>query len=82
MVPGEHHDIFGLNERSRLSQKLASVISVVASADAKPTTQSLEVAAMYSSQIDEHLDALNEVLEADLAGFNTLMRETDIPAVE
>ena len=82
MVPGEHKDTFGLSERSRLSQKLASVISVVASADAKPTTQSLEVAAMYSSQIDEHLDALNEVLEADLAGFNTLMRETDIPAVE
>ena len=81
IVPGEHKDTFGLSERSRLNQKLASVISVVASADAKPTTQSLEVAAMYSSEIDEQLVRLGEVLETDLVEFNALMSEADLPAV-
>ena len=82
ILPGEHKDTFGLNERSRLNEKLASVIGVVASADAKPTTQSLEVAAMYSSQIDEQLNALKEVLESDLVDFNFLMSGADRPAVE
>ena len=82
IVPGVHEDIFGLNERSRLNEKLASVISIIASADAKPTTQSLEVAAMYSSQIDDQLSRLKDVLEADLADFNALIRQTDLPAVE
>ncbi|MCP4222431.1 MAG: glycosyl hydrolase, partial [Actinomycetia bacterium] len=39
ILPGEHKDTFGLNERSRLNEKLASLISVVASADTRPTTQ-------------------------------------------
>jgi hypothetical protein len=81
IVPGEHKDTFGLNERSRLNQKLASVISVIASADAKPTMQSLEVAAMYSSEIDDQLVRLSEVLETDLVEFNALMSEADLPAV-
>lgn len=82
MARGEHKDTFGLNERSRLAEKLASVISIVASADAAPTKQSLEVAAMYSEQIDEQLGLLKEVLETDLAQFNVLMSESDLPAIE
>ena len=82
MLPGEHKDTFGLNERSRLNEKLASVISVIASADTKPTTKSLQVAEMYSDQIEEQLGRLKEVLEGDLVGFNALMKRTDLPAVE
>jgi hypothetical protein len=82
IVPGEHTDTFGLNERSRLNENLASVISVIASADTKPTTQSLGVASKYSDQIDEQLGLLKSVLDVDIAEFNTLMRDSDLPAVE
>ena len=81
MLPGEHKDTFGLNEPSRLSQRLASVISVVASADAKPTRNSLQVAAKYSAEIDELLARLDQVLATELGEFNTLMTESDLPAV-
>ena len=81
MVPGKHKDTFGLNEPSRLTEKLASVISVIASADAKPTRNSLHVAAKYSTEIDEQLARLEEVLENELSVFNTLTAEADLPAV-
>jgi len=81
MAPGEHKDVFGLNEPSRLSEKLASVIPVIASADAMPTRNSLQVAAKYSAEIDEKLARLEDVFENELAAFNTLMAEVDLPAV-
>ena len=81
MVPGQHKDTFGLNEPSRLSEKLASVISVVGSADAKPTRNALEVAAKYSKEIDEQLETFDRVVEGELAVFNDLMAEADMPAV-
>jgi hypothetical protein len=81
MVPGKHKDTFGLNEPSRLSQKLASVISVIASADAKPTRNSLQVVAKYSTEIDQQLDMLDAVFDHELAAFNDLMAKADLPAV-
>jgi photosystem II stability/assembly factor-like uncharacterized protein len=81
MVPGLHKDTFGLNEPARLSEKLASVISVVGSADAKPTRNALEVAAKYSKEIDEQLEKFEQVVENELAVFNDLMAEADIAAV-
>jgi hypothetical protein len=81
MVPGEHTDTFGLNEPSRLTEKLASVISIVGSADAKPTRNALLVAAKYSAEIDEQLALFDDVLESDLADFNAMMAEADLPAV-
>ncbi len=82
MVPGIHTDTFGLNERSRLNEKLASVISVVASADAKPTTQSIQVAEAYSEQIDDQLRLLHATLDTDLVEFNKLVKGLDLPPVE
>jgi hypothetical protein len=81
MLPGEHKDTFGLNEPSRLSQKLASVISVIASADSKPTRNSLRVAAKYSGEIDEQLVKLDAVFETELGAFNALMATADLSAV-
>ncbi|MGB7860351.1 MAG: glycosyl hydrolase [Acidimicrobiia bacterium] len=82
MAPGQHKDTFGLNEPSRLGEKLASVISVIASADAKPTTQALVVAAMYSEQIDEQLERFGEVLENGVVDFNTKVQEAGLPAID
>jgi len=82
IVPGDHKDTFGLDVRSRLHEKLASVISVIASADAKPTKQSLEVAAMYSAEIDEQLALFQNVLDVDVPEFNALIKDTDLPAID
>jgi photosystem II stability/assembly factor-like uncharacterized protein len=81
MVPGEHKDTFGLNEPSRLSEKLASVISVIAAADAKPTQASRQVAAKYSAEIDQQLGLLETVLENDVVQFNQAMGGADLPAI-
>ena len=40
ILPGEQKNPYDLVERSRLCAALATLISVVASADARPTTQS------------------------------------------
>lgn len=80
--PGKHEDMFGGQEPARLNEKLASVISVIASADAPPTEQSLQLAAAYSEEIDEQLEKLAELLAKDLAEFNAQMAATDLPAIE
>ena len=82
MVPGPHKDVFGLSEPARLTEKLASVISVIASADARPTRNSLEVAAKYSAEIDEQLNQLEDVLAIELVQFNDLMGTAHLPAVK
>jgi photosystem II stability/assembly factor-like uncharacterized protein len=80
--PGKHDDMFGGQEPARLNEKLASVISVIASADAPPTKQSLELTAKYSGEIDTQLERLEELLAGDLDEFNALMADSDLPAVE
>ncbi|HXV71771.1 MAG TPA: sialidase family protein, partial [Acidimicrobiia bacterium] len=80
--PGKHEDMFGGQEPARLNEKLASVISVIASADAPPTEQSLQLTADYSEEIDEQLEKLAELLAKDLAEFNAQMAATDLPAIE
>jgi hypothetical protein len=80
--PGKHEDMFGSQEPARLNEKLASMISVIASADAPPTEQSLELAAKYSGEIDEELERLADVLAGDLARFNELMAAAELPAIE
>ncbi|MEM7536442.1 MAG: glycosyl hydrolase [Chloroflexota bacterium] len=79
--PGEHNDTFGLNEPSRLTTQLASVMSVVGLADRAPTQQSREVAAYYTELIDEQLANLQEVLDSDLESFNSLIEAVNAPAV-
>jgi hypothetical protein len=80
--PGKHEDMFGSQEPARLNEKLASMISVIASADAPPTEQSLELAAKYSGEIDEELERLADLLAGDLARFNELMAAAELPAIE
>jgi len=81
IVPGQHKDTFGLNQRSRLNEKLASLISVVASADARPTRPSVELIDLHSSQIDEQLAKLDRLLSNEVAEFNEVLKEIDVPAV-
>ncbi len=81
IIPGEHKDLFGLNQPSRLLVRLASVMSVISSADARPTESSLKVAAKYTGQIKEQLARLEELMTTDLAGLNQTLAGSGLPAV-
>jgi hypothetical protein len=70
-----------LNFPIRLNNKLAALARVVDSADAAPTEQSQAVYDDLASKIDAQLAALAQVLSSDLASFNKLVREQDVPAV-
>ncbi|MBA2447912.1 MAG: glycosyl hydrolase, partial [Chloroflexi bacterium] len=66
---------------TRLNARLAALSSVVASADWVPTRQSYEVFDDLSTRIDRQLDRWRELLDRDVARFNTLVRDASIPAV-
>ena len=57
ILPGDQKMTYGLIVRTRLNAQLASVIPVIASADAKPTEAALAVAKQYSDQIDAEIAA-------------------------
>ncbi len=51
------------------------------SADAPPTDQSVAVYDDLAGRIDEQLSHLRQTLDVDLAAFNQLVRQLEIPAV-
>ncbi|MDR7488528.1 MAG: glycosyl hydrolase [Armatimonadota bacterium] len=66
---------------TRLGGKLASLASVVASADARPTRQAEAVFAEVAGRIAQQLAALRAVLEGEVAAFARLVREREVPLV-
>lgn len=70
-----------LNHPVKLNGKLAGLAGVVASALAAPNRQSYEVFADLSQHIDVQLQRLQEVIDTDIASFNNLLREHNVPAV-
>jgi photosystem II stability/assembly factor-like uncharacterized protein len=70
-----------LNYPIRLNNKIAALSGVVASADAKPTDQSLQVFDALSAALQVQLDRLKAILDADVPAFNRLVREADVPAL-
>ena len=82
ILPGEQTDTFGLHHRVRLNAALASVIGVIDSADARPTTQARALAGEYMAAIDTRLDRLAALLDRDLATFNRLVAEANLPPVD
>ena len=70
-----------VNYPTRLNLKIASLTSVVASADAVPTQQSYQVFQDISARIDSQLERLNEVNSTDLATFNNLVQDLGLAAV-
>jgi hypothetical protein len=70
-----------LNFPIRLNNKLAALARAVGSADAAPTEQSYAVYDDLLGKIDAELATLARLVESDLARFNQLVRERDVPAV-
>ena len=82
VLPGRQTDTFGLNRRVRLNAALASVISIVDSADARPTAQARALAEEYMARIDDELDRLKTLLDRDLGTFNGLVSGAGLPPVD
>ena len=82
ILPGEHTDTFGLHHRVRLNAALASVISIVDSADARPTAQARALAEEYIARIDTELDRLKALLDHDLGTFNGLVSEAGLTPID
>jgi photosystem II stability/assembly factor-like uncharacterized protein len=70
-----------LNFPIRLNNKLAHLLGVVESSDNPPTTQTGKVFEDLASQTNVQLRKLDQVMKADLAAFNKLVREENVPAV-
>ncbi len=70
-----------LNHPILLDNKIAALVGVVSSADAKPTNQSYTVFEELSDKADAQIEKLKVVLEKDLPVLNELVRKANIPAV-
>lgn len=70
-----------MNWPVKLNGKLAWLGAVVASAQAAPTRQAYELFEDLTSRIDVQLQRLHEIIDIDVAAFNGLMSESDVPAI-
>ncbi|MFQ5614372.1 MAG: glycosyl hydrolase [Anaerolineae bacterium] len=81
VLPGEHSPATMMNHPARLNIRLASLVSVVDSADAAPTTQARAVYEEVAAEIDAQLAALDGVFDTDLVALNDLIRQAGVPAI-
>ena len=65
----------------KLDNKIAALVGVVSSVDARPTAQSYDVLEDLVSQAQVHYKKLNKVLTDDLYRFNNMVSEAAVPAV-
>ena len=65
----------------KLNAKLAALSGVVASADTAPTRQEYELFDDLVGRIDVQLKRLREILDREVAAFNKLIRESNVPAL-
>jgi hypothetical protein len=65
----------------KLNGKLAALAGFVNAADVAPSAQAREVLAEISARIDRELQRFDDLMEADLAAFNRLVREADVAAI-
>ncbi|MBN1938736.1 MAG: glycosyl hydrolase, partial [Candidatus Aminicenantes bacterium] len=70
-----------LNYPIRLDNKLAALAMVAASADARPTDQSVALYEELAATARAELAKLGAILEKDVAAFNALVRDAGVPAV-
>jgi photosystem II stability/assembly factor-like uncharacterized protein len=67
---------------ARLNLRLASLVSVLSSADAAPPRQAVQVYEHLAGLVRRELGRLQALVETDVTAFNTLVREGSLPAVE
>jgi photosystem II stability/assembly factor-like uncharacterized protein len=70
-----------LNFPVRLNNHLVALSGVVGSADSAPTKQSYEVFDMLSKDLDEQLSKWNAIVSTDVAAYNNLVKQQEVPAI-
>ncbi|HML18031.1 MAG TPA: hypothetical protein VK419_13460, partial [Bryobacteraceae bacterium] len=70
-----------LNYPIKINNRIASLLSVVESTDAAPTRQSEEVNEELTTEVNGYLRAARKLLTEDVAAFNKLVKESNIPAL-
>jgi hypothetical protein len=70
-----------LNFPIRLNNQLVALGGVVSSADAAPTKQDCEVFEMLSKAADEQLAKWKQIVATDVASYNNLMKQQEVPAL-
>jgi hypothetical protein len=70
-----------LNFPIKLNNKLAALEGTVESSDDPPTTQTTEVFEGLASQVNVQLETLKKLVGTDLAAFNRLVHDQNVPAV-
>ncbi len=70
-----------LNFPIRLNNRLAALLGVIQSAEAAPTAQSQMLYEELATAINSRLQSLKSLLDVDLAAFNKLAREKNVPPV-
>jgi photosystem II stability/assembly factor-like uncharacterized protein len=70
-----------LNFPVRLNNDLVALSGVVGSADSAPTKQSYEVFDMLSKEVDEQLAKWRAILSTDVAAYNNLVKQQEVPAL-
>ncbi len=81
ILPGEQKNVYGLLVRPRLNARLASVVSILNTADGRPTSAATALVAQYSGEINRQLGELHQLLSEDVGEFNELVRGAELPAV-
>ena len=71
-----------LNFPIKLNNKLAYLMGTVESSDNQPTAQSYVLFEELATEVNARLKELNGLLTTDLAGFNKLMHDQNVPAVQ
>jgi photosystem II stability/assembly factor-like uncharacterized protein len=70
-----------LNFPVRLNNDLVALGGVVGSARSAPTKQSYEVFDMLSKAVDEQLAKWKGIVTTDVAAYNTLVKQQEVPAL-
>jgi photosystem II stability/assembly factor-like uncharacterized protein len=70
-----------LNFPVRLNNHLVALSGVVGSADSAPTKQSYEVFDILNQQVDEQLSKWQAIVSTDVAAYNNLVKQQQVPAV-
>jgi photosystem II stability/assembly factor-like uncharacterized protein len=70
-----------LNYGLRLNNQLAALAGNVENVGYAPTKQSYEVYEYLAGKVDEQLAKWKAIVDGDLAAFNGLVKEKDVPAV-
>src|SRR5256885_877835 len=79
--PHAHADESTLHWRIQIYNQLLSLNAMVQSADAAPTKQEREVLAELSARLDKELATLRGIETGDLAAFNRMIRDPNVPAL-